>query len=226
MGIELNRRHFLSAAASVAGLAAAAPLLSACSGGGSQNATVNSASGLQAALPAYVPSTPVKPDFPSVAGGPDVMTDPGFLTYPADPVATVSGKPGKGGSYTAVTPLWGTVPTAGNSFYEAMNAALGVTLTMKPADGNTYNTIVPTMTAARQLPDWINLPSWWNSNFNVGELAGTQLADLTPYLAGDKIKKYPNLAAIPSAAWRVGAWGDKLYGIPCFSSGFTVAGGL
>ena len=225
MGIELNRRHFLSAAASVAGLAAAAPLLSACSGSGSQASTVNTASGLQAALPAYVPSTALKPDFPSVAGGPDVMTDPGFLSYPANPVATVSGVPGKGGAYSAVTPLWGTVPTAGNSFYEAMNKALGVTLTMKPADGNNYNTIVPTMTAARQLPDWINLPSWWNSNFNVGELAGTQLADLTPYLAGDKIKKYPNLAAIPSAAWRVGAWGDKLYGIPCFSTSFVPAGG-
>jgi putative aldouronate transport system substrate-binding protein len=226
MGIELNRRHFLSAAASVAGLAAAAPLLSGCSGGASRTTGANSEAGLKAALPAYVPSSPVKPDIPSVAGGPDIMTDPGFLSYPANPVATVSGVPGKGGSYTAVTPLWGTVPPAGNSFYEAMNKALGVTLAMKPADGNNYNTIVPTMTAARKLPDWINLPSWWNSNFNTGELAGTQLADLTPYLSGDNIKKYPNLAAIPSGAWRAGVWGDKLYGIPSFSSGFTIPGGI
>ncbi|WP_211769555.1 ABC transporter substrate-binding protein [Kutzneria sp. CA-103260] len=220
----MNRRRFLGTAASIAGATAVAPLLSACGGGNQQTAGVNSEAGLKAALPAYVPSTPVKPDIPSVAGGPDVMTDPGFLSYPANPVATVSGKPGKGGSYTAVTPLWGTVPPAGNSFYQAMNMALGVTLTMKPADGNNYNTIIPTMTAARQLPDWVNLPSWWNPNFNVGELAGTQLADLTPYLSGDNIKKYPNLASIPTAAWRAGAWGDKLYGIPSFSSGFTIAG--
>jgi len=225
MGIELNRRHFLSAAVSVAGVAAAAPLLSACGGGTSQTSGVNTESGLKAALPAYVPSTNLKPDIPSVAGGPDVLTDPGFLTYPANPVATVSGVPGRGGSYTAVTPLWGTVPTAGNSFYQAMSKALGVNLTVKPADGNNYNTIVPTMTAAKQLPDWINLPTWWNSNFNVGELAGTQLADLTPYLSGDKIKKYPNLAAIPTGGWRVGAWGDKIYGIPSFSSSFVIAGG-
>jgi putative aldouronate transport system substrate-binding protein len=223
---ELNRRRFLGTAASIAGAVAAAPLLSACSGGTAPSTGTNSATGLKDALPAYVPSTAVKPDIPSVAGGPDMLTDPGFLSYPADPVATVSGKPGKGGSYTAVTPLWGTVPTADNSFYQAMNAALGVTLTMKPADGNNYNTIVPTMTAARKLPDWIQLPSWWNPNFNVGELAGTQLADLTPYLAGDKIKKYPNLAAIPTAAWRAGAWGDKLYGIPSFSSGFSIIGAL
>ena len=226
MGIELNRRHFLSAAVSVAGVAAAAPLLSGCSGSTGRTATVNTESGLKAALPAYAPSSSLKPDFPSVAGGPDVMTDPGFLTYPANPVATVSGVPGKGGSYTSVTPLWGTVPTAGNSFYQAMNKALGVNLTVKPADGNNYNTIVPTMTAAKQLPDWINLPTWWNSNFNVGELAGAQLADLTPYLAGDKIKKYPNLAAVPTGGWRVGAWGDKIYGIPSFSTSFAIAGGV
>jgi putative aldouronate transport system substrate-binding protein len=226
MGIELNRRHFLSAAVSVAGVAAAAPLLSACGGGSSTQTGVNAGSGLTAALPAHVPSPFLKPDIPSVAGGPDVLTDPGFLSYPANPVATVTGVPGKGGSYSAVTPLWGTVPTVGNSFYQAMNKALGVDLTIKPADGNNYNTIIPTMTAARKLPDWVCLPSWWNPNFNVGELAGTQLADLTPHLAGDKIKKYPNLAAIPSAAWRAGAWGDKLYGIPCVSSGCTLAGAI
>lgn len=124
-----------------------APLLSACGGGTQQKTGANTKSGLKAALPAHVPSTAVKPDIPSVSGGGNgAATDPGFLRYPTDQVATVSGVPGKGGSYTAVTPLWGTVPPAGNSFYQAMNKALGVDLTVKPADGNTYNT---TRAAAR-----------------------------------------------------------------------------
>ncbi|MFF8381884.1 ABC transporter substrate-binding protein [Streptomyces sp. NPDC015661] len=224
MRTELNRRTFVNAAASIAGTAALAPLLSACGGGGDHKSGANTAQGLKAALPAHVPSTSVKPDIPSVAGGPDAATDPGFLSYPSSPATTVSGVPGKGGSYTAVTPLWGTVPPAGNSFYQAMNKALGVELTMKPADGNNYHTIVPTMTVAQKLPDWIQLPTWWNANFNVGALAGTQLADLTPHLSGDKIKKYPNLAAIPSGAWQTGVWGDKLYGIPCFSTSFAIPG--
>ncbi|WP_133260155.1 Tat pathway signal sequence domain protein [Streptacidiphilus pinicola] len=224
MSTALNRRTFVSAAVSIAGATAMTPLLSACGGGSQHKTGANTAQGLKSALPAYVPSTNLKADIPSVAGGPDAATDPGFLSYPASPVATVSGVPGKGGSYTAVTPLWGTVPPVGNSFYQAMNKALGVNLTIKPADGNNYNTIIPTMTAAKKLPDWIQLPSWWDSNFNVGELAGTQLADLTPYLSGDNIKKYPNLAAIPTAAWRVGAWDDKIYGIPSFSTGFAIAG--
>ncbi len=222
----MNRRTFVNTAVAVAGAAAMAPLLTACGDGGSNNnkGSASTKTGLKAALPTYVASNSVKADIPSVAGGADIMTDPGFLTYPANPVRTVDGVPGKGGSYTTVTPLWGTVPTPGNSFYEAMNKALGVTMTMKPADGNNYATIVPTMTSAKKLPDWIQLPTWWNPNFNVGGLAGTQLADLTPYLAGDKIKKYPNLAAIPSGAWQAGAWGNKIYGIPSFSSGFVIAG--
>lgn len=226
MGNELNRRSFLNAAVSAAGLVAMGPLLSACGGGGPQRAGVNAESALKAVLPAYLPNNSIKPDIASVAGGPDVLTDPGFLGYPANRVATVSGVPGRGGKYSAVTPLWGTIPPADNSFYQAMNKALGIQLEMKPADGNNYNTIIPTMTAAKKLPDWINLPTWWNPAFNTAGLVGNQLADLTPYLSGDNIKKYPNLAAIPSAAWRAGAWGDKLYGIPSFSTGCGVAGAI
>ncbi|MFC9926556.1 ABC transporter substrate-binding protein [Streptomyces sp. NPDC127190] len=221
---EWNRRSLIRAAASVAGAATLSPLLSACGGGGAQRSGTNTKAGLKAALPAYVPRTPVKPDIASVAGSDGAVTDPAFLHYPSAQVATVSGTPGKGGSYSAVTPLWGTVPTPGNSFYRAMNKALGVQLTVRPADGNHYDTIVPTMTAAQRLPDWIQLPSWWNNNFNVGEPAGTQLADLTPYLSGDRIRKYPHLAALPTSAWQAGAWGDKLFGIPCSSSRFVVPG--
>ncbi|MFJ5885847.1 ABC transporter substrate-binding protein [Kitasatospora cineracea] len=225
MRTELNRRSFVTAAVSVAGAAAMTPLLAACGGGGSKHKTgANSADGVKSALPAFAASTSVTADIPSVAGADGAATDPAFLTYPASPVATVNGVPGKGGSYSAVTPLWGTVPPAGNSFYTAMNKALGVTLEMKPADGNNYATIIPTMTAAKKLPDWIQLPTWWNPNFNVGELAASQFADLTPFLAGDKISKYPNLAAIPTGAWQAGIWGDKLYGIPSFSTGFSIAG--
>ncbi len=222
----MNRRSLLSSAAAVAGAAVAAPLLSACGGGSSAagKGGTSSKTGLAAALPTYVASNSVSADIPSVNGAVGTQTDPGFLTYPATQAKTVSGVPGKGGSYTAVTPLWGTVPDPGNSFYQAMNKALGVNLTMKPADGVNYATIIPTMTAAKKLPDWIQLPTWWNSNFNVGELVGNQLADLTPYLAGDKIKQYPNLAAIPTGAWIDGAWEDKIYGIPSFASGFAVPG--
>jgi putative aldouronate transport system substrate-binding protein len=223
----MNRRAFVNGAVAVAGAAAMSPLLAACGGGSSQNkGGTNSKSGLASALPDYQPSTAVKPDIPSVTGPAGAFTDPGYLSYPAHQVKTVSGVPGKGGSYTAVTPMWGTLPAADNSYYRAVNKALGATITMKPANGNDYSTIIPTMTASKKLPDWIQLPTWWNNLFNVGKLAGTQLADLTPYLAGDKIKKYPNLAAIPTLAWQVGAWENKIYGIPSFAGGMPLAGAV
>ncbi|WP_330309887.1 MULTISPECIES: Tat pathway signal sequence domain protein [unclassified Streptomyces] len=224
MTFDMNRRTLLSTAAAVTGTAVMAPLLSACGDGGQTTGGASTKKGLKAALPSFVPNSSLTPDIPSVAGGADIATDPGFLTYPAQQARTVKGVPGKGGHYTAVTPLWGTVPSPGNSFYQAMNKALGIDLTIKPTDGNNYLTIIPTMTSAKKLPDWIQLPAWWNSGFNTGGLAGTQLADLTPYLARDRIKKYPNLAAIPSGAWQAGAWGDKIYGIPSYPSSCVVAG--
>ncbi|WP_152626923.1 ABC transporter substrate-binding protein [Streptacidiphilus carbonis] len=224
MSIEMNRRTFVNGAVAVAGAAALSPLLSACGGGStSSKGGTSSKAGLQAALPTYVEGTAVNPDIPSVNGVVGTKTSPGYLAYPANPVKTVSGVPGKGGSYTAIVPAFGALPDPGNSFYQAMNKALGVNLTMKPADGVNYGTVVPTMTAAKKLPDWIQLPTW-ETSINIGELVGTQLADLTPYLAGDKIKQYPNLAAIPTGAWTDGAWEDKVYGIPCFSSGFSLPG--
>ncbi|MFD7982324.1 ABC transporter substrate-binding protein [Kitasatospora indigofera] len=224
MSSQISRRTLLRTAVTVAGAAVAAPLLSACGSGGAAKSGSNSKAGLAGALPAFVASTAVTADIPSVTGPSGGFSDPGFLTYPAAPVKTVTKTPGSGGSYSAVTPLWGTIPAADNPFYQAVNAALGVKLTMQPANGTTYNTAIPTLTAAQKLPDWVQLPTWWNALFNVGGLVGTQLADLTPYLAGDKIKEYPNLAALPTGAWQAGVWGDKLYGIPSFASGTAFAG--
>ena len=41
-----------------------------------------------------------------------------------------------------------------------------------------------------------------------------KFADLGPYLSGDKVKKYPNLAAIPTDAWQLSIFGGKLRGLP------------
>jgi len=46
------------------------------------------------------------------------------------------------------------------------------------------------------------------------------MADLTPYLSGDAVKDYPNLAAIPTIAWRPMVFNSAIYGIPCANSLF------
>jgi putative aldouronate transport system substrate-binding protein len=214
-----SRRAFFGAAAAGVGVAFGMPLLSGC--GGSTTASKGSVNSndLSAVLPKYIPATSgPTPDLPSVVGAQSAATDPGFLTYPSDLVKTVPTVPGSGGTYKAITPLWGPIPKANNAYYQAVNKALGANLTVAPADGNVYAQTVPTLVAGGKLPDWIQIPSWWNTNINVGELALSKFADLTDHLAGDKVTKYPHLAALSSGAWQAGAWQNRLYGIPCFSS--------
>ncbi|MFC5827996.1 hypothetical protein [Nonomuraea insulae] len=223
----LSRRWFLRDSALALGAAAfATPLLAACGGSGTAGG-VSDKKGLAAVLPEYVPSSGgAKPDLPGVAGASGARTTPGYLSYPADLVKTVKQTPGAGGSYKAITPLWGSIPPSGNAYYQAVNKALGADLVVSPANGNTYATTIPTLVAGDRLPDWIQLPTWWNGTFNTGELAAKRFADLTPYLSGGNIRKYPNLAAIPTGGWEAGAWEGKLYGIPSFATQQALAGVL
>lgn len=220
-----TRRGFVTASAGVAGAIAAMPLLSACGSAASSKGGVTTKKGLDAILPDHVPLTGgPTPDIPVVTGANGAMSDPGFLSYPTNLVKTVSSTPGSGGSYSAIIPLWGNIPNAGNAYYKALNTALGSNLTVNPANGNNYGTTLPTLVAGNKLPDWINIPSWNNGNANTGELTTERFADLTPYLSGSNIRKYPNLAAIPTGGWQSAAWQDKIYGFPCWTSGNNFTG--
>jgi putative aldouronate transport system substrate-binding protein len=180
---------------------------------------------LSKVLPRYIPNNAVTADIPSVAGKAGAVTDPVFLRYPANPVQTVSAVPGKGGSYTTMTPLWGSIPpSSGNPYYAAVNSALGASLTMQPADGNTYADKLPPLFAADRIPDWIQIAPWMAANLSFGEAVGERFVDLSSYLAGAAVEAYPNLANIPSAAWASGVWNGKLYGIPVYPSGAGING--
>ncbi|MBB4692264.1 hypothetical protein [Paractinoplanes abujensis] len=224
---NFDRRRFLGLAGLGALSVASGGLLSACG-----DAKTSSGPGtttqdqLQKLLPAYVPSELVKADIPSVTGANGFFSSPAFLRYPDNPVATTSGVPGKGGSYTTMTPLWGAIPSAsGNAYYEAVNKAIGANLKLQPADGSNYDKVLPTLFAGDKLPDWVQIPSWNMGNLGFAD-AVNKFADLGPYLSGDAIKAYPNLAAIPTSAWQCCIWNGKLFGLPVYYSGATIAGTL
>jgi putative aldouronate transport system substrate-binding protein len=221
----IDRRRFLELAGLSAAAVAGGGLLAGCgdakttSGPGTTDKTQ-----LQKLLPAYVESSVVKPDIPSVTGANGFFSTPVFLSYPASPVTTSTGVPGKGGSYTAITPLWGAVPASNNnSYYQAVNAALGATVKVQPSDGVNYEQMLPTLFAGNKLPDWLNIPGW-----NMGALgfadAVNKFADLGPYLSGDAVKAYPNLAAIPSTAWQCCIWNGKIHGLPVYYTGASAGG--
>jgi putative aldouronate transport system substrate-binding protein len=224
-----SRRQVFKTSAALGGAVAVAPLLAAC---GSGKAAVKASgaaapSTVKSVLPTYKGSTLVTPDIPPVSGVHGAASDPGFLAFPATPAKSVTGAVGSGGSYQAVTPLWGSVPPAGNVYYSAVNQAIGATLTDSPSDGNTYATMLATRFASGNIPDWLDIPGWNTQGIqNFAEGVGKFFKDLTPYLAGDKILDYPNLAAIPTGGWQAGVWNGKLYGIPLWTSAALFAGML
>ncbi|CAM5540192.1 hypothetical protein SBADM41S_06836 [Streptomyces badius] len=54
----------------------------------------------------------------------------------------------------------------------------------------------------------------WELGGKIPSAIANKFADLGPYLSGDKVKAYPNLAAIPTGAWQRGIFAGRLRGIP------------
>ncbi|WP_432534766.1 extracellular solute-binding protein [Kineococcus arenarius] len=166
---------------------------------------------LAAVLPAYQPLTLVEPDIPGVDG-----STPGYTTMPATLVKAVDGVPGSGGTYTAMTPAWWTSPPGlgSNAYYEAVNEALGATVEFQVTDGVTYGDKLQAVLASPDdVPDWVVIPTWnVPPRFDQGVTA--LFADLTDHLAGDKVLKYPNLANLPTDAWKYCVFNGRLYGLP------------
>jgi putative aldouronate transport system substrate-binding protein len=206
----MERRSFLRMIAAGAAVVSMPSLLTACTTATPKSAAT-SAGPMGDVIPSYIPVQYVTPDFPSVNG-----SVPGFLTVPKKLVQSVAKAPGSGSKFKAMTPLWGTIPpSTGNKYYEAVNAMLGSTIEFQITDGNTYGDKLATVLASpKDVQDWVCVPTWNLPPRFGSEIVGNVFQDLTPYLAGDKVKDYPNLANIPSDAWKFCVFNGKLYGLP------------
>ncbi|MDD0859367.1 extracellular solute-binding protein [Arthrobacter alpinus] len=112
---------------------------------------------------------------------------------------------------------------ASNSYYQAVNKELGATIDFQVNDGNTYGDKIQTVLASpKDVPDWVVIPSW-NLPPRFSQAVTSVFEDLAPYLSGDKIKKYPNLANLPTAAWKFSSFAGGLYGLPYPSTLLTNA---
>lgn len=211
-----SRRSFLASTAVVtAAVAGGMPLLAACGGSGSTSRE-GTTSGKEAKkiLPAFVAGNVVQPDIPSKNG-----SSLGF-TAPLD-IATlktsVAKKLGSGGKVTIMSPFWGSPPKGNNPYYTSMNDLIGVDVQWRNQDGNTYDQKLGAVLASSDVPDVVVIPGW-NMMGKIPSAIAGKMADLGPYLSGDKVKEYPNLAAIPTGAWQRSIFGGKLLGLPMPSS--------
>jgi putative aldouronate transport system substrate-binding protein len=175
------------------------------------SATAAPAASASKPLPTFIASQAVKPDLRSPLKG----VDAGYLSYPRNPPASVTEPPGRGGVVNMLTFQY-TPPVAAldqNAALQELNKRLGAEVHLQLAPIADYPARLQTLMAGDDLPDTIYF-SAPTTTPGLAQFLKSKCADLTPYLSGDAVKDYPNLAAFPTDAWKVGVYGNSLYGVP------------
>ena len=200
-----SRRRLLTTAGAAALGLAAAPLLSACGSG--TKGQVSVAGDTQ--LPSFVAATNVPtPDLPGTEQG----VPAGYFNYPK-PVRSVTDAPLAGDTLTALTLLFGAAPNPreNNPAWQAIEQRLGGKVDITAVADSDYAAKVNT-TITGQLPDMIFDDG--SAIKDIVPFLEAKIADLGPLIGGDKVKAYPNLAAIPQVFWADCVTNGKLYYLP------------
>jgi putative aldouronate transport system substrate-binding protein len=175
-------------------------------------------------LPTYVPlQNGPKPDYASAGQ----QYEDGWDNYPTNPIkAWTKAPPGQGSVVTALSNGFNppSTPFEQNPAWQEVNRQLNANVQFNVIQPVDYATKLATVMAGQDLPDVMLFPGGLNVNIggggggtaNLPTFLQTTCADLSPYLAGDAIKDYPYLAAIPTFAWKNSgsAFNGHLYMIP------------
>ncbi|WP_231391915.1 sugar ABC transporter substrate-binding protein [Arthrobacter sp. 35W] len=186
--------------------------LAGCASSGGPGAATKNKSTL--ALPTYKPFTGVTPDF---SGDGEALLD-GFLNMP-NPVASTTGKP-LTGTVTSMAANFGSPapPLGDNPYWQGILEAFGGNYEMQIVEeaGDGYDAKFATLLASNDLPQitcvgYRNIP-------NLSAMLEARFQDLTPYLSGDAVLEYPNLAALKTATWQTVVVNNKIWGVPTTST--------
>jgi len=154
--------------------------------------------------------TPTAGSYPSLAPNvPDAYT-----TLPAG-FTSVSAVPGKGGKVNAFL-IGYNPPVPGrtsNKYWQELEKRLGATFEPTITPAASYVEKLAAIVASGDIPDLTLLQLEYAPDQNRLMLQGAY-TDLTPYLTGDALKTYPNLARFPAALWKNVARKGKIYGVP------------
>jgi putative aldouronate transport system substrate-binding protein len=164
-------------------------------------------------LPTYTPVQGPKPDLPSGIG--DVPD--GYLSYPKNLFQAVKQAPGDGGDVTFMTEIFGAPPSPLDQYpaWQAVNKAMNANLKMTMIAFANYNTKVQSTIAGGDLPDVIFVPYGVGTAVSaLPQFLQAKCAELTPLVSGDAVKDYPNLANIPTRAWKSTVFNGGIYGLP------------
>ncbi|GAC1317694.1 MAG: extracellular solute-binding protein [Chloroflexota bacterium] len=151
--------------------------------------------------PVSVPDTfSPKPDLPSTG----TWIDNAYNNYPANPARWSTEMPGRGGTLTYFNQAVYPPATAleANPSWQAVNKQLNTEIRANYTTPPDYSAKLAALMAGNDLPDMFALWQGLGTAQRLPEFLQSQAADLTPFLTGDAIKKYPNLAVLPQYAWK------------------------
>jgi putative aldouronate transport system substrate-binding protein len=209
-----SRRDFLRASTSALTLTLAAACAPPTATTNATRTSTRSGEQANAQLPAYVPFQGPKPDF---APSTDGIVPAGYLTFPKNLVKSTNGPVGKQGDEVSfLTYSINPTPAAvdQNPAWQQVNRDLGLDLKFTYTALQDYNVKLNTVLASGQLPDIFTMNVLGVLIPNEIDFFQTQCADLTPFIAGDAVKGFPNLANLPQSAWRNCRFDGKLYALP------------
>ena len=152
------------------------------------------------------------PDLPASSDG---FVPAAFFRYPHDLVHSVSQPPLQGGEVRAFcmcnNPPAPPPPT--NTAWGEVNRRLGGKLQIFTASYTDYTAKFGTLLASGDLPDLLFLHDTHNFPRQT-EMLRYLCADLGPFVQGEGVRRWPNLATLPGYMWRNGLVNGVQYGIP------------
>jgi putative aldouronate transport system substrate-binding protein len=155
---------------------------------------------------------------PDLAGSPEGL-DPAYFKFPGNLVDTVTEAAGDVSAVSAIVYLTLQAPTqaADNAAWQEINKQLKIDLKLDHVAAADYPARLNVLLAGDEIPDFIYNLTTTNPMGVIASLPDflrARCVDLTPFLAGDAIRQYPNLAHYSSYTWQSTVIDDKIYGLP------------
>jgi len=224
----LTRRTFVVrgtwgavAAMGVGILAACSPASPAAPSGGSAATAAPGTTGQPAAsgklqLPTFAPPKGPAPDVP----GTDIIPN-GFMNYPKSPTQSVASPPGDGGVVTVAGEIFTSlIGVDQNTLWQQLQKQMNVTLQLNLAPFTDWAFgKFQALIAGGDLPDITMIPIGGVIP-DLPSFLESKIQDLTPFVSGDAIKEYPNLAGLPTIGWKGMVYNNKIFAVPIAQSQF------
>ncbi len=189
---------------------AAAPTTVAAMVGATSIPGAASGATTQPARPTSAPATEGQ-----IASGVDGVPD-AYAKLPP-PFRSATAAPGKGSKIRAFMIAFSEPPTArnDNTYWQDLEKRLGVQWDAQLAPADSYLEKYSAVAASGDLPELTYLnPVVTGGSVQLQALKQGAFADLTPFLSGNGLKEFPNLARYPAFIWKNVAFQGKIYGVP------------